>query len=103
MATRPNAAAKEIRSILTAFATVRILKRIADGSARRDTIRPVLPASEAYCLDRTLARLRRRGWLKSTNSELSLTREGRKALRAATSSLKPLAELTPSRARTQNT
>jgi len=45
-------------------------------------------------LNRTLLRLRRKGWLTKRNSSWSPTPEGRKALKLAISGLKDLAHLT---------
>jgi hypothetical protein len=45
-------------------------------------------------LNRTLARLRRNGWLKKKGSSHSITTAGRKALRLAASALKDLIALT---------
>jgi hypothetical protein len=94
----PAAAQKELRSLASSLAVIRILNYIADaplGAARlRERLsangRPLDPAS----LSRTLARLRRQGWLKTKISLHSITPAGRDALKRAISGLKNLAVLT---------
>jgi DNA-binding IclR family transcriptional regulator len=92
----PPAAAKELQSIISPLATIRILNSIAKSpaAAANHTSHPDTPPAE---LKRILARLRRHGWVQAEASAHRITPRGRKALQAAASRLKQVAALTSRR------
>jgi hypothetical protein len=89
--TRPQ---KEIDSILSSFAMIRLLNATALAPMTGAQIAEHLGALQGAGMSRALARLRRHGWIQTTNSVNTITPEGRKALRLATSELRTLAWLT---------
>jgi len=86
------AAAKELRSLLSSLAAIRVLKYIADqplDTARlRERLRARGTALDTAILNHTLLRMRRHGWLQSKNHAHSITPQGREALEVAMSGLK---------------
>jgi DNA-binding HxlR family transcriptional regulator len=78
--TQSTATAKELRSLLGSFGVIRILKHAADAPGTTADLCRRLRTKDTVSLSRTLARLRRKGWLTTKSSEWSLTSKGRKAL-----------------------
>ena len=97
MRPKPNAAAKELRSLLSTLSVIRILNYVSQTPIRSAAIGEQLRSSgtpiNGPSLNRTFLRLHRRGLIKAKNSSWLLTPAGRKALKLATSGLKHLARL----------
>jgi hypothetical protein len=98
MPSKPNTAAKELRTLMSTLSVIRILNYVSQtpmGSADiSKRLRTTGTAIDDISLNRTLFRLRRQGWLTAKNSNWSPTLDGRKALKIAISGLKDLAHLT---------
>ena len=96
MRPRPNAAEKELRSLLLAVSLIRILNCVSKTPMPIGEISKQLrtngTAIDGPSLNRTLLSLHRRGLAKTRNCAWSLTPDGRKALKLAISGVK---ELTP--------
>jgi DNA-binding PadR family transcriptional regulator len=98
-----SAAAKELRSLSFTVLAIRILTYVSKAPADKANITQRLRTSgtpiDRASLNRSLARLRRHGWLRTKDSLHSMTPAGRKALKLAVSRLKDLAALTKARGR----
>jgi hypothetical protein len=92
-----SAAATELRSLISSFVVIRILKHIADTPLDTAQLCQLLKSSalalDSPSLNRTLLRMRRHGWLKTTDSLHSITPAGRKALNLAVSGLRDIVAL----------
>jgi|SRR5215472_10705602 len=96
MARRPTRPQKEINSILSSFATIRVLRATAQGPMTANQVAEHLGATKRTDISRVLARLRRHALVEARNSINKITPGGRKVLRLATSGLKAAASLTAS-------
>jgi hypothetical protein len=97
MARRPTRPQKEINSILSSLAAIRILNATARAPMTARQIAEHLGAAKGADMNQILTRLRRHGWVKAATSINTITPEGRKALKLATAGLKAMASLSSPR------
>jgi DNA-binding PadR family transcriptional regulator len=93
-----SAAATELRSLVSSFVVIWILKHIADRPLDTARLCQLLKSSawalDSSSLNRTLLRMRRHGWLKTEDSLHSITPAGRRALNLAVFGLKDVLTVT---------